>query len=170
MAWVSVYRSYAKYVLCIKTLTLPTQENGWLSVPHTKLCNYHYQIAPLPTPLLRAWSIHPLLGQFLGYPAVPTKTATPAPTFWDIALAGAGRSPAPSENLVATFQRNQTDIYFIYSYAIYVAFSVFSSREDQFVFFSDFSVSWGARGRELSWKMILFRIFRFLGVKKSWVN
>lgn len=70
---------------------------------------------------------------------------------------------------MATFQRNQTDIYFIYSYAIYVALSVFSSREDQFVFFSDFSVSRGARGRELSWKMILFRIFRFLGVKKSWV-
>ena len=70
---------------------------------------------------------------------------------------------------MATFQRNQTDIYFIYSYVIYVALSVFSSREDQFVFFSDFSVSRGARGRELSWKMILFRIFRFLGVKKSWV-
>ena len=37
------YRSYAKCVLGIKTfdLTLPTQDNGWLSTPPTELCNYH---------------------------------------------------------------------------------------------------------------------------------
>ena len=33
MASVSVYRSYAKCVLGTKTLILPTQDNGWLSVP-----------------------------------------------------------------------------------------------------------------------------------------
>ena len=31
MASVSVYRSYAKYVRGTKTLTLPTQDTGWLS-------------------------------------------------------------------------------------------------------------------------------------------
>ena len=46
MASVSVYRSYAKYILGNKTLTLPTQDNGWLSAPHTELCNYHDEIAP----------------------------------------------------------------------------------------------------------------------------
>ena len=40
-ASVSVYRSYAKCVLGTKTLTLPTQDNGWLSAPPTELCNYH---------------------------------------------------------------------------------------------------------------------------------
>ena len=37
----SVYRSYAKCVFGTKTLTLPTQDNGWLSAPPTELCNYH---------------------------------------------------------------------------------------------------------------------------------
>ena len=43
MASVSVYRSYAKCVLSTKTLILPTQDNGWLSVPATELCNYQQQ-------------------------------------------------------------------------------------------------------------------------------
>ena len=43
MASVSVYRSYAKYVLGSMTLILPTQDNGWLSVPPTELCNYQQQ-------------------------------------------------------------------------------------------------------------------------------
>ena len=43
MASVSVYRSYAKCVLDIKTLILPTQDNGWLSVPPNELCNYQQQ-------------------------------------------------------------------------------------------------------------------------------
>ena len=41
MVLMSVYRSYAKCVLGTKTLTLPTQDNGWLSAPPTELCNYH---------------------------------------------------------------------------------------------------------------------------------
>ena len=43
MASVSVYRSYAKYVLRTKTFIFPTQDNGWLSVPATELCNYQQQ-------------------------------------------------------------------------------------------------------------------------------
>ena len=43
MAAVSVYRSYAKCVLGCKTLILPTQDNRWLSVPPTELCNYQQQ-------------------------------------------------------------------------------------------------------------------------------
>ena len=43
MASVSVYRSYAKCVLGSKTLILPTQDNGWLSVSPTELCNYQQQ-------------------------------------------------------------------------------------------------------------------------------
>ena len=43
MASVGVYRSYAKCVLGTKTLILPTQDNGWLSVPPTELCNYQQQ-------------------------------------------------------------------------------------------------------------------------------
>ena len=43
MASVSVYRSYAKCVLSTKTLILPTQDNGWLSLPATELRNYHQQ-------------------------------------------------------------------------------------------------------------------------------
>ena len=43
MASVSVYRSYAKCVLGTKTLILPTQDNGWLSVPTTEFCNYQQQ-------------------------------------------------------------------------------------------------------------------------------
>ena len=43
MASVSVYRSYAKCVLGSKTLILPTQDNRWLSVPPTELCNYQQQ-------------------------------------------------------------------------------------------------------------------------------
>ena len=43
MASVSVYSSYAKCVLRTKTLIFPTQDNGWLSVPATELCNYHHQ-------------------------------------------------------------------------------------------------------------------------------
>ena len=43
MASMSVYRSYAKCVLDTKTLILPTQDNGWLSVPRTELCNYQQQ-------------------------------------------------------------------------------------------------------------------------------
>ena len=43
MASVSVCRSYAKCVLGTKTLILPTQDNGWLSVPATELCNYQQQ-------------------------------------------------------------------------------------------------------------------------------
>ena len=41
MGLVSVYRSYTKCVLGTKTLTLPTQDNGWLYAPSTELCNYH---------------------------------------------------------------------------------------------------------------------------------
>ena len=41
MASVSVCMSYAKCVLGTKTLTLPTQDNGFLSAPPTELCNYH---------------------------------------------------------------------------------------------------------------------------------
>ena len=46
MASVSVYRSSAKYVLGTKTLTLPTQDTGYmyhrqLSAPPPELCNYH---------------------------------------------------------------------------------------------------------------------------------
>ena len=43
MASVSVYRFYAKCVLRTKTLIFPTQDNGWLSVPATELCNYQQQ-------------------------------------------------------------------------------------------------------------------------------
>ena len=43
MASVRFYRSYAKCVLGTKTLILPTQDNGWLSVPPTELCNYQQQ-------------------------------------------------------------------------------------------------------------------------------
>ena len=43
MASVSVYRSYSKCVLRTKTLILPTQDNGWLSVPPTELYNYQQQ-------------------------------------------------------------------------------------------------------------------------------
>ena len=43
MASVSVYRSYAKCVLRTKTLIFPNQDNGWLSVPATELCNYQQQ-------------------------------------------------------------------------------------------------------------------------------
>ena len=43
MVSVSVYRSYAKCVPGAKTLILPTQDNGWLSVPATELCNYQQQ-------------------------------------------------------------------------------------------------------------------------------
>ena len=43
MASVSVYRSYAKCVLCTKTLILPTQDNEWLSVPPTEFYNYQQQ-------------------------------------------------------------------------------------------------------------------------------
>ena len=43
MASVSVSRSYAMRVLGTKTLILPTQDNGWLSVPPTELCNYQQQ-------------------------------------------------------------------------------------------------------------------------------
>ena len=41
IASVSVYRSYAKSVLGTKTLTLPTQDDGWLSASPTELCNCH---------------------------------------------------------------------------------------------------------------------------------
>ena len=43
MASASVYRSYSKCVLRTKTLILPTQDNGWLSVPPTELRNYQQQ-------------------------------------------------------------------------------------------------------------------------------
>ena len=43
MASMSVYRSYAKCALGTKTLILPTQGNGWLFAPPTKLCNYQQQ-------------------------------------------------------------------------------------------------------------------------------
>ena len=43
MASVSVYRAYAKCILDTKTLILHTQDNGWLSVPPTELCNYQQQ-------------------------------------------------------------------------------------------------------------------------------
>ena len=43
MTSVRFYRSYAKCVLGTKTLILPTQDNGWLSVPPTELCNYQQQ-------------------------------------------------------------------------------------------------------------------------------
>ena len=43
MASVSVFRSYAKCVLSTKTLILPTQDNGWLSLPPSELCNYQQQ-------------------------------------------------------------------------------------------------------------------------------
>ena len=50
-----------------------------------------------------------LLGQSLGYAAVPTKTPSPL-LFWTQGWSGPGLRPAPGENLVTTFQRNQTDI------------------------------------------------------------
>ena len=44
MAPVRFYRSYAKCVLGTKTLMiLPTQDDRWLSVPATELCNYQQQ-------------------------------------------------------------------------------------------------------------------------------
>ena len=43
MASVRFSRSYTKCVLGTKTLILPTQDNGWLSVPPTELCNYQQQ-------------------------------------------------------------------------------------------------------------------------------
>ena len=43
MASVRFYRSYTKCVLGTKALILPTQDNGWLSVPPTELCNYQQQ-------------------------------------------------------------------------------------------------------------------------------
>ena len=43
MASASVYRSYSKCVLRTKTLILPTQDNGWLSVPPNELRNYQQQ-------------------------------------------------------------------------------------------------------------------------------
>ena len=43
MASVSVHRSSAKCVLGTKTLILPTQDNGWLSVPATELYSYQQQ-------------------------------------------------------------------------------------------------------------------------------
>ena len=43
MASVNVYRSYVKCVLDTKTLILSTQDNVWLSVPPTELCNYQQQ-------------------------------------------------------------------------------------------------------------------------------
>ena len=46
MASVSVYRSYAKYVLewyqdFDTPPPTPTQDNRWLSVPPIELCKYH---------------------------------------------------------------------------------------------------------------------------------
>ena len=41
MASVSVYGSYTQCVLGTKTLTLPAQFSGWLSVPFTELCICH---------------------------------------------------------------------------------------------------------------------------------
>ena len=43
MASVRVHRSSAKCVLGTKTLILPTQDNGWLSVPATDLYSYPQQ-------------------------------------------------------------------------------------------------------------------------------
>ena len=40
-ASVSVYGSHAKSLLGTKTLTLPTQNNGWLSASPIEPCNYH---------------------------------------------------------------------------------------------------------------------------------
>ena len=49
----------------------------------------------------QAWSTHPLLGQSLGYPAVPTKTANPL-LFWTPDWPGAGLRP--------TFKRSMTKL------------------------------------------------------------
>ena len=70
------------------------------------------KVALLPTLIvlpLQAWSTHPVLGQSLGYPAVPTKTASPL-RFWTPHWPGAGLRPVPGENLEATFELNQTDL------------------------------------------------------------
>ena len=51
------------------------------------------QPPPYPTSLdPQAWSTHPLLGQPLGYPTVPTKTASSL-LFWTPDWPGAGLSP-----------------------------------------------------------------------------
>ena len=138
LQWVSTDRSYAKCVLGTKTLTLPTQDNGWLSAPPTELCNYHdkhsqqrpdtagqinnkvlasqslywtplltegivsKQPPPYPTSFdPQALSTHPLLGQPLGYPAVPTKKESPL-LFWTPNWPGAGLRP--------TFKRSMTKL------------------------------------------------------------
>ena len=66
MASESVYSSYAKSVLDTKTLTLATQDNGWLSAPPNELLTegvVSKQAPPYPTGFdPRAWSTHPLLG------------------------------------------------------------------------------------------------------------
>ena len=61
------------------------------------------QLPPHPTSFdPRAWSTHQLLGQSLGYAAVPTKTPSPL-LFWTQGWTGPGLRPAPGENLVTTF-------------------------------------------------------------------
>ena len=64
------------------------------------------QNSPLPTPLVLTPRpdppTHPLLGQSLGYQAVPTKTSS-ALHFWAPDWPGAELRPAPGENPVATF-------------------------------------------------------------------
>ena len=115
IASLSVYRSYAKCVLGTKTLTFPTQDNGWLSrLPQSSAIvliiilsrgliqparankkKVFFSRGLFRTLLVtegvvskqspsyppsfdpQAWSTHPQLRQTLGYPAVPTKTASP---------------------------------------------------------------------------------------------
>ena len=56
------------------------------------------QPPPYPTSFdPQAWSTHPLLGQSLGYPAVPTKTAIP-PLFLDTGLAWSRAVPSARRN------------------------------------------------------------------------
>ena len=57
---------------------------------------------PYPTNFgLQACSTHPLLGQSLGYPAKPTKTASPL-LFWTPDWPSDGLCPAPGKNLVTS--------------------------------------------------------------------
>ena len=72
------------------------------------------QPPPYPTNFdPQAWSTHQLLGQSLGYPAVPTKSPSPLP-FWTQGWPGPRLRLAPSENLVATF--NEIRQIYIYIY------------------------------------------------------
>ena len=80
----------------IKTKVLASQSLRWTLLFTGGVVSK--QPPPCPTSFdPKAWSTHPLLGQSLGYPAVPTKTASPL-HFWAPGWPGAGLRPAPGEN------------------------------------------------------------------------